>query len=149
MSSYFSVDYKRLEKQSWTIRDAQRCPIASLWAILLSNSGVQVWSSHIWVLRGGKMTVHDIDIIWLLGIVQEFILHPAFNLLPPKYKCQYWIFSGWMNVLQWRLTTGSYKGHSLAKIQFLTNESKQPEVQQRSKTGNCAKFSQDGSLHQS
>lgn len=54
-----------------------------------------------------------------------------------------------MNVLQWRLTTGSEKGLSLAKIQFLTNESKQAEVQQGSKTENCAKFSQGGPLQQS
>lgn len=52
-----------------------------------------------------------------------------------------------MNVSQRRLTTGSDKGLSLAKTKFLTNGSKQSEVQKRSKTGNLAKFSHDGSLN--
>lgn len=30
------------------------------------------------------MPIHDVDIIRLLGIVQEFILHPAFNLFSPQ-----------------------------------------------------------------
>lgn len=51
-----------------------------------------------------------------------------------------------MNVSQSRLTTGSEKGLPLAKMKFLTNGSKQSEVQKRSKTGNLANFSPDGSL---
>lgn len=49
-----------------------------------------------------------------------------------------------MNVSQCRLTTGSDKGLSLAKTKFLTNRSKQSEVQKGRQAGNLAKFSHDG-----
>lgn len=106
-----------------------------------------MWSSCVGVLREWTKPIPDLDIIQCLASYRSLFYIQYLTSFPPRYKCQYWIYFGWINMSEQRLATGSDKGLSVAKTKFLTNGSKQFEVQKRSKTGNLAKFSHDASLH--